>query len=136
MVSSPKNSSRSSSPGIAEPIAHPLGLPRDHLGVSAHVLVAQRPGADRLLSLLHGQVEDDAGAEDRLHERVREALIELLVRRTKEALLRRRAAEQRDVGTGQIDLADLATLVADAPEQIDRRAPQLEQMAEAGKATR
>ena len=60
MVSSAKNSSRSTLAGLAPVRDHPLGLARDRLGVAAQRLIAQRAVAEHLLALLGRRVEDHA----------------------------------------------------------------------------
>ena len=104
--------------------------------MSAHELVAQRAVAHGLLALLGRGVEDHAGSEDRLHERIGGGLVELLVGRAEERLLRRGSVEHHEPVTREVDLADLAALVVHALQQAQRVAAQLEQMAEQRQATR
>ena len=101
-MSSAKKSSRSSSPASPSCAIMRSVSARDHLGVAAHQLVAQRLVAERLLALLGRRVEDHAAAEDRRHERIRRGLVELLVGRAEERLLRlaRRRASRRGCRRG------------------------------------
>src|SRR5262249_28243288 len=92
--------------------------------------------AERLLALLRAGVEHDALAEDRRHERIRRGLVELLVGGAEERLLRLLAREHDDALAREPELADLAALVAHALEQLERRAPHLEQVAEERHAAR
>ena len=94
-------------------------------GVAAHRLVAQRAVAQRLLALLGRRVEDDARSEHRLHERIRRRLVELLVGRAEERLLRVLAVEHHERLAGESQLADFAALVAAALHQPDGIAAQL-----------
>ena len=115
---------------LADAVHHAARLRRDRLRVRAHHLVAQRLVAHRLAALLGRAVEHHAAAEDRRHERIGCGLVVLLLLGAEERLLRGLAREQHDARAGPVHLADLAALVAHAPEQLDRAAAQVEQMAE------
>ena len=93
---------------------------------------AQGLVAHGLLALLGRAVEDDALAEHGRHEGVGGGLVELLVGGPEEGLLRLLAHHHHHAIAREVDLADLAQLVAHALEQLDRRLAQRLQVTEEG----
>ena len=107
---------------------HAADLALDRRGVPLHLLAAQRGVAQHLLAPLRRGVEDDALAEHGRHERVRLALVEHLVGRAEERLVRPGAADQHDVAAGEGEQADVAALRAHAVQQADRVGAQVLQV--------
>ena len=108
---------------------HALDLTGDGGGVAPHELVAQRLVVQHLPPSLGRRVEDHALTEDRGHEGIGLGLVEDLLGRPEEELVRLGTAEQYHVTGGQPEHPDVAALVPDALHEGDRVDPEFLEVA-------